>query len=69
MFTWVLLCSEFILLMVCLDKKLFIWDECFMALSNVMISFIVPYSCQLFNMCSANADCGLLLLMYHMCSW
>jgi hypothetical protein len=34
-----------------------------MALSNVMISFIVPYSCRSFNMCSANADCGFLLLV------
>jgi len=30
---------------------------------------IVPNSCVLFNMCCAYADCGLLFLMYLMCSW
>jgi hypothetical protein len=36
--------------------------ERFMALSNVTISFIFPYSCWLFSMCSANADCEFIAL-------
>jgi len=30
---------------------------------------IVPNSCLLFSMCCAYVDCGLLFLMYLMCSW
>ena len=37
-------------------------------ISRVIKLFIVPYSCQLRKMCCAYADCGLLLLMYMICS-
>jgi len=30
---------------------------------------VVPYSCQLCRMCCAYADCGLLYLIYRVCSW
>jgi hypothetical protein len=42
---------------------------CFMCFSDVIISSNVPYSCWLFNMCCANADCGWLFLIYLICSW
>jgi hypothetical protein len=31
---------------------------------NVMVSWMDPYSCVLFSMCSAYADLGLLILIY-----
>jgi len=43
-----------------------VWFICF---NSVIISSVFPYSCQWFNICCANADCGLLPLIYLMCSW
>jgi hypothetical protein len=40
-----------------------------MGFTSSIISSIVPYSCLLFKMCNAKVDCGLLLLMYRVCSW
>jgi hypothetical protein len=34
-----------------------------------MVVFMGPYSCLFWRMCRAYADCGLLCLMYHVCSW
>ena len=38
------------------------------AFSNCKVSIAGPYSCLFCNMCIAYADCGLLLLIYLMCS-
>ena len=58
-----------------------LWKEClkncsyvvsrywlWMGLRRVIRLSIVPCSCLLFSMCCAYADCGLLLLMYLICS-
>jgi hypothetical protein len=37
--------------------------------SNVLVSWICPYSCLLFRMCRAYADWGSLFFTYLMCSW
>ena len=37
-------------------------------LSKVIRLFIMPFSCWLSKMCCAYADCGLLFLMYVICS-
>jgi hypothetical protein len=37
-------------------------------LRRVMVFSIGPYSCLLFRICSAYADCGLLAFMYRVCS-
>jgi len=38
-------------------------------LSMVIEWSMGPYSCRFCRMCCAYADCGLLYLMYHVCSW
>jgi hypothetical protein len=35
---------------------------------NVIVSWMDPYSCILFSLCSAYSDLGLLILMYLSCS-
>jgi hypothetical protein len=38
-------------------------------LKRVMVVFMGPYSCWLWRICRAYADCGLLFVMYLVCSW
>jgi len=57
-----------------------LWKECmncsyvvsrcwlWMGFRRVIRLSIIPYLCLLFSMCCAYADCGLLLLMYLICS-
>jgi len=66
-------CSEMRLL--CLWKEFikncsYVVSRCWlwMGLRRVIRLSIVPYSCLLFSTCCIYADCGLLLLMYLMCS-
>jgi len=54
----------------CLQNCSYVVSRCWlwMSLRRVIRLSIVPYSCLLFSMCCAYADCGLLILMYLICS-